>query len=140
MTAHTWTGRVVRTESEVDQKTRMLIAVAEVENPYHRRDGEQQPPLLAGLFVDAEIVGHTLSDVYEIPRDALRGRDQLLLVDEELRLRFRTVDVVRAERGRVVIQGGVEPGERLCLSPLETPVDGMRVRMLPDPAETGEAL
>lgn len=126
---HTWTGRIVRTESEVDTRTRMIIAVAEVANPYERRDDVQRPPLLAGLFVNAEILGHTLTNVYEIPRDAVRGRDRLLIVDPENRLRFRTVDIVRAERGRVVIEKGLDPGERICLSPLEAPVDGMQVRL-----------
>jgi len=130
---HTWTGRVVRTESELDTKTRMIIAVAEVLNPYERREDEDRPPLLAGLFVNAEIIGHTLTNVYEIPRDAVRGRDRVLIVDDDYRLRFRTVDIVRAERGRVVIRKGLEPGERICLSPLEAPVDGMQVRL----SETG---
>lgn len=128
-TSHTWTGTVVRTESEVDLKTRMIIAVAEVRNPYQRRSDEQRPPLLAGLFVNATIIGHTLETVFEIPRDAVRGRDQVLLVDREDRLRFRTVKVIRAERGRVVIREGLDPGDRICLSPLETPIEGMRVRI-----------
>lgn len=140
MVTHTWTGTVVRTESEVDRKTRMLIAVAEVQDPYHRRADEQRPPLLAGLFVNAEIVGHTLEGVFEIPRDALRGRDQVLLVDAEGRLRFRTVDVARTERGRALIQGGLDDGELICLSPLEAPVDGMRVRIATTATQPGEAL
>jgi RND family efflux transporter MFP subunit len=126
---HSWTGRIVRTESELDTKTRMIIAVAEVVNPYERRMDENRPPLLAGLFVNAEILGHTLTNVYEIPRDAVRGRDRLLIVDNENRLQFRTVDIIRAERGRVVIEKGLNPGERICLSPLEAPVDGMQVRL-----------
>jgi len=126
---HTWTGRIVRTESELDTRTRMIIAVAEVVNPYERRDDENRPPLLAGLFVNAEIMGHTLTNVYEIPRDAVRGSDRLLIVDDESRLEFRTVDIARAERGRVVIEKGLNPGDRICLSPLEAPVDGMQVRL-----------
>jgi RND family efflux transporter MFP subunit len=130
-TTHTWTGRVVRTESEVDRKTRMVIAVAEIQDPYQRREDLDRPPLLAGLFVEAEITGRSLDDVYVVPRDALRGRDQLLLVDAEKRLRFRTVEVVRAERGRAVIRSGLNPGDQVCLSSLETPVEGMRVRIAP---------
>jgi len=134
---HVWTGTVVRTESELDSKTRMIIAVAEVKNPYQRQDDEERPPLLTGLFVNAEIVGHTLENVFEIPRDALRGRDELLLVDQESRLRFRTVDVIRSERGRVVIRDGLRAGELICLSPMETPVDGMRVRIAVPPTDEG---
>lgn len=139
-TTHVWTGRVVRTESEVDRKTRMVIAVAEVENPYQRRPQDDRPPLLAGLFVSAEIMGDRLEGVYDIPRDALRGRDRVLLVDESDRLRYRTVTIVRAEQDRAIIQDGLQPGDRLCLSPIEAPVDGMRVRTVTESTLSGDAL
>lgn len=133
---YVWTGRVVRTESELDQKTRMIIAVAQVDDPYQKNPDVNRPPLLAGLFVQAQIVGRKLENVFDIPRIALRGRDTLLLVEtvgDEHRLRFRQVEVLRAERDRVVIRGGLEAGDQVCLSPLETPVDGMKVR----PQESG---
>jgi multidrug efflux pump subunit AcrA (membrane-fusion protein) len=117
----------------------MIIAVAEVTDPYERQPGETRPPLLAGLFVQAEIVGHSRDNVFEIPRDALRGREHVLLVDDEDRLRFRRVEVLRAERGRAVIRGGLQAGERVCLSPLETPVDGDRVRIVEAPDQTRSA-
>ncbi|MFN3409908.1 MAG: efflux transporter periplasmic adaptor subunit, partial [Limisphaerales bacterium] len=58
----------------------------------------------------------------------MRGPDQVLAVDAEDRLRFRAVEVVRLERDRAVLRGGLVAGDRVCVSPLDAPVEGMRVR------------
>jgi RND family efflux transporter MFP subunit len=136
-----WTGRVERTESQVDAPTRMWVAVALVEDPYQRRQmGSKHPPLPAGLFVQAEIVGRTVEQVYEIPRTALRGESQVLVVKPQMMadtnsaaggegvLEIRTVPVVRAAREQALVRG-LEPGELVCLSALDAPVNGMRVRL-----------
>jgi RND family efflux transporter MFP subunit len=133
---HEWRGRVVRTEGEIDRKTRMVNVVAEVDDPYGRRDGAEQPPLAVGLFVEAEIAGRRVRDVFVLPRSAMRDPEHLLVVDEESRLHVRRVEVLRAARGRVVIGSGLEAGERVCVSPLEVAVDGMSVRVVGE--ETSE--
>ncbi len=63
-----------------------------------------------------------------VPRAALRADGQLLVVDDEDRLRFRTVDVLRNTAEEVIISSGLADGERVCISPLATVTDGMRVR------------
>jgi multidrug efflux pump subunit AcrA (membrane-fusion protein) len=108
--------------------TRMVHAVAQVKNPYGRGKDPDRPPLAAGLFVEAEIQGQEVEDVVVLPRAVLRENDQLLVVDSEERLRFRTVDLLRVTREEIVVQGGLEAGERVCLSPLEAVTDGMKVR------------
>ncbi len=138
---HAWAGRIVRTESELDRRSRMMHLVARVEDPYgrHQIDG---PPLAMGLFVDAEIVGRTVAGVI-LPRAALRGDSQVLVVDDEERLRYREVEVVRTLGETVVIGAGLAEGERVCISPLDVAIDGMRVRtMVESPAveQPGEAL
>jgi hypothetical protein len=114
----------------------MVHVVAQVEDPYGRREDPNHPPLAAGLFVHAEIMGHMAEDVIVVPRAAMRGYDELLVIDDEERLRFRRVHVLRSEGERVLIRGGLREGERVCLSPLEAVTDGMRVRATevePDP-------
>lgn len=126
--SHQWEGRIVRTEGEIDATTRMVHVVARVKNPYGRVEGRDRPPLAAGLYVQAEIEGRTVEAVATLPRAALRGRRQVLVVDGDDRLRFRDVEVVRTSHDRIVVAGGLEEGERVCLSPLSTVTDGMRVR------------
>ncbi len=127
---HTWSARVVRTGSELDPRSRMLPLFARVEDPFARRPGSGGAPLPMGLFVEARIEGKLARDVVALPRAALRGESEVLVVDGESRLRSRTVDILRQERDRVILSGGVETGEQICVSPLETFVDGMQVRTL----------
>jgi RND family efflux transporter MFP subunit len=123
---HTWEGRVVRTEGEIDPKTRMVHVIARVEDPY-RRSGDR-PPLAVGLFVEAQILGRETEGVLKVPRAAMRGADQLLVADADDRLRFRRVQVIRAGRDEVVFRSGLEPGDRVIVSSVEAAVDGMKLR------------
>ena len=137
---HTWTGRVVRTEGQIDPRTRMVTVVVEVEDPYGRGDERDRPPLAVGMFVEAEVQGRLAREVVALPREALRGRDRVMVVDAEERLRFRHIDVLRTEGERVLVSSGLSAGERVCISPLETPVDGMRVRVFDTPPGAQAAL
>lgn len=170
-TEHTWWGRVTRTEAEINPRSRMVHVVAEVEDPYGRSEDAQtqdRPPLAVGLFVEAEILGRILRDVVVLPRHALReqhasparlaesgsfephgARDRktstVLVVDEESRLRFRPVEVLRGSGHKlypvgseraiegVVITKGLEAGEKVCVSLLDVVVEGKKVRLGEDP-------
>lgn len=125
---HEWTGRIVRTEGEVDPRTRMLNVVARVEDPYGRYATGAQQPMSVGLFVEAEIAGKSVESVFVVPRAAFRGKDTIKLVDEESRLRLRPVTILRMEKNNAIVSSGLNAGERVCISPLDTPVDGMLVR------------
>jgi RND family efflux transporter MFP subunit len=129
-TRHTWPARVVRTEGEIDARSRMVHAVARVDDPYGRRAGDDRPPLAVGMFVEAVIHGRTVAGGVVLPRAALRAGDTVWVVDAEERLQARPVTVARRDGDRVVIAAGLTAGERVCLSPLEAFVDGMQVRLI----------
>jgi len=131
---HAWTAHVVRTEGALDARTRMLNVVARVDDPYGRVSGAQRSPLPVGLFVDAEIEGIEVDGVYALPRVAIRRGDTVWVVDEESRLRVRRVEVLRSGREQTWIQAGLEPGERVVTSALETVTEGMTVRTVELPS------
>jgi len=78
------------------------------------------------LFRDA--AGSTALDLIRIPRAALRGADQVLIVDDENRIEIRKVDIVRADEKYAYVGGGVLPGERITTTAIEAPTNGMSVR------------
>jgi len=123
-----WRGRIVRTEGEIDARSRMVHVVARVDDPYGRLAQSRSVPLAVGLFVEAEIQGRRAEGVVVLPSAALRGGDRVLVVDDAQSLRFRDVQVLRAGREQVVIAAGLAAGERVCVSPIEAAVDGMAVR------------
>ncbi len=127
---HTWQGRIVRTEGEIDPRTRMVNAIAQVRDPYAKGGSSNRPPLAVGMFVQAEIEGIRVRDVIRAPRAALREGNLIYVVDHQNRLRFREIVPLRAERDVVLIKEGLEEGDLICLSPLEAAVDGMSVRTI----------
>ena len=105
----------------------MLHVVARVDDPY-ARNGASQPPIPVGLFVRAEIEGRKLESVYVLSPIALRDQNRVFVVDAEQRLRFRPVEVMRRGREKVIVSGGLEPGDEVVVSPVRAVTDGMRVR------------
>ena len=127
---HEWSGRIVRTEGEIDRKTRVVYVVARVDDPYSRGKDPDRPPLAVGMFVEAEIVGKNVEDVVVLPRAAMRGLNQVLIIDDEQRLRFRRVEVLRADREQVILRNGLAAGEWVSVSALDAAMDGMKVRTM----------
>jgi RND family efflux transporter MFP subunit len=130
-----WTGHIVRTEGEIDEKSRMMNVVARVDDPYRASDAESRPPLAVGLFVQAEIMGPEAKDVIVVPRYALRDGEKILVVDAESRLHTRKVQVLRVDRDDVLIQGPLGQGERICVSPIQAVVEGVLVRTIEGPQD-----
>jgi RND family efflux transporter MFP subunit len=130
--AHEWQGRVVRTEGEIDPRTRMVHVVARVDDPYAANGS--RPPLAVGLFVEAEIEGRVAENVIVVPRAAVRGGNVVFVVDPEQKLRFRPVEVLRSSHTEAVVRSGLTSGEHVVVSPLDTAVDGMDVRPLMEQA------
>jgi RND family efflux transporter MFP subunit len=118
-----WQGKLVRTEAEIDSRSRMVTAVVRVRSS----ENTGQPELPIGLFVNARIQGRWADDVVTLPRAALRNQNQVLIIDDEDRLRFREISVMRFENDNVLVSSGLETGEVVNISPIQTVIDGMRV-------------
>lgn len=122
-----WQARIVRTEGVVDEKSRVTYAVAEIADPYRlQSDGEVLP---VGTFVSAVIRGQQVDNIIRVPRAVVRGADELVFVNGEDRLEIRSVDIVRTDAKYIYVRGGVRSGQRVVLTTLENPVNGMRVRI-----------
>jgi RND family efflux transporter MFP subunit len=116
---HSWNGDVVRTEGEIDPRSRMVHVVARVESA--------DPPLPVGLFVQASISGARVNDVVTLPRTALRDGNRVLVVDPDNRMHYRDIVPLRFYQDQVMIAEGLAAGERVCISPIQTVVEGMTV-------------
>ncbi len=136
-----WTGRIERTEGEIDPQSRMVHVVARVSDPYDSSsEGDTAgtlTPLTVGLFVRAEIEGRLAEDVIVVPRAAMRNDERILVVDADDRLRLRDVEVLRIEQDDVLIRALLHPDERICVSPLQVFVDGMRVKPIEERSQRG---
>jgi RND family efflux transporter MFP subunit len=120
-----WSGELIRTEAQIDERSRMGYGVARFEN--RPMDNENAVSVPVGLFVQATIRGREVKDVVRLPRSVMRDNNQVLIVDDNNRLHFREVSILRLEHDDVLIDSGLRDGERVCLSPMQTVVDGMQV-------------
>ncbi len=117
-----WSGKIVRAEAEIDTSSRMVQLVAQV------KSSEMSQELSVGLFVTAEISGLAVDNIISLPRSAMRNDDNVLVVDADNRLRFRRVQALRHYKDMVLVSDGLEAGELVCLSAVQTAIDGMVVR------------
>lgn len=135
--SHQWQGYIDRIEGEIDARSRMVHVVARVEKPYSQQGDAERPPLAVGMFVKANIHGHQLEDVFILPRAALRENNRVYVVDARQTLRFRDVTVVRYIGDNIIVNAGIQDGERLCISTLDAVIEGMAVRLAA--SEEGDA-
>jgi multidrug efflux pump subunit AcrA (membrane-fusion protein) len=110
----------------LDEETGLLHAVAEVKDPYAVK--ADQPPLMPGLFVKAEIVGRDQPDVIVLPPSAVNASHEVLWVDKEDRLHIRRLSILRNEADRILVKGDLKAGDRVVVSGIQVPVKGMKVR------------
>ncbi len=122
----TWKGRVKRMEAEVDQTSRMVHVVVEVEKPYD--SNRERPALLPGTFVNVTIFGRTLADVVAVPRYAVHEGDRVWVFSDGA-MDIRDVQVARSDRESALVTSGLDSGDLIVLTPLDAVTDGMALRL-----------
>ena len=125
---HTWEGLVVRSEGVFDSASRVLYAVAQVEDPYNQ-NGRIGEPLRIGTFVTASIQGRFGGALFTIPRHALQRGETLWVIDEQQKIYPRDVEIVSTDEEYAYIDAGLTDGERYTITPVDQPLPGMPVRV-----------
>lgn len=126
---HFWTGRIVRTHASVDRQTRLIYAIAEVQDPYGL-GSDDGAPMAVGMFVNADIEGVNSQSALVLPRLALRNANKVYVINDENRLEIRTVEVLSTSKNVVLVTTGVEVGDKVVTSTIPAAVDGMEVRAI----------
>ena len=124
---NSWSAKIVRTEGVVDENNRVTFAIAQIDDPYQLYgDGSTLP---IGTFVTAYIQGLSVPDVYRIPRRLIRGMNELITVDNQNNLNIKKINIVSSDAEYVYIDKGVQTGDRVVVTPIQAPVNGMAVRI-----------
>jgi RND family efflux transporter MFP subunit len=123
---HKWQGRIVRTEGRIDSSSRMVRVVAQVDRPFDTSNGNA--PLVPGMFVEVLIKGKELKDVFRIRRYAVHNVDEVWVVNDN-RLHIQKVKIARRDKEYAYVTSGIEDGDIIIMSPLDTVTDGMQVRV-----------
>ena len=113
-------GYIVRSESQIDPKTRMISVIATI--PMNKMNKK----LKVGMFVNAEIDGLSFKNITVIPRSAVKN--DMIWVVEKNYLRKKSVEVIRYEDDLAFIADGLNKNDRVLVTRLDSYVDGMPVR------------
>ena len=122
-----WNGTIIRTEGVVDEKSRMVYAVAQVKDPYGVFGTSRPEQLPVGTFVKATIEGKPAGNLLVLPRSVLRNDNTLLIADADTKLTIREVSVVRTTPDYVYISSGLNSGERVVTTAIEAPIPGTQL-------------
>lgn len=124
-----WDGRVVRASPAMDARTRQISVIARIDNPFSKKAGSDAPPIKIGQFLQAEIIGTTLRDVYVIPTTSTRQNREVMLYDEG-EVRIQPIEVLAGENDQLVIaQDSIPPQAKLIITPMPSAKSGMKVRI-----------
>ncbi|MDG2272466.1 MAG: efflux RND transporter periplasmic adaptor subunit [Halioglobus sp.] len=123
-----WNAYLHHTEGVFDARSRVLFSVARIEDPY----GFQHPhpePLRIGTFVNASIQGKELVDIVRLPRYIIRAGNNVWVIDETGLLRTRNVTLLRTGGDFVYVSAGLNDGELVSLTTLDSSFEGAEVRI-----------
>ncbi|WP_319521739.1 efflux RND transporter periplasmic adaptor subunit [uncultured Desulfosarcina sp.] len=124
-----WIGKVARIKAALDQTTRTLPVVVQVDeatgaDPMANAAGRMKP----GMFVTVRIQGRQVDHVHRLPRHLVRDDDTVYLAVDD-RLEIRPVAVLRRFKTEVLINEGLADGDRVITTPISNAVSGMKIRI-----------
>ena len=128
-----WQAIIVRSEGVIDSKSRMSYLVAEINDPYllNSASDSNAVPLRFGSYVNAKIMGYDISQAALVPR-YLVVNGTVALLDNESKLHYAVIDIVRQQGSDVIVTNGLQDGDQLIVSALDYPVDGMKLAVASD--------
>ncbi|SES65711.1 efflux RND transporter periplasmic adaptor subunit [Thalassotalea agarivorans] len=128
----TWHAHVARSEGVIDGESRMSYLVAEVSDPYLlglvENIDENTTPLRFGSYVNAKIQGQEIAQATTVPR-YLVSDSRVPILNEELKLQYVDITILRQDGAQVVVSHGLNQGDRIITSALDFPVDGMQLAL-----------
>ena len=124
--SNVWQGTVVRTTGQIDKTSRLISVVVEVSEPF--KDPGSKPPLLPGMFVEVLIEGNILKNAIAIPRDAMHNNNEVWMVRDD-QLYIRPLEIVRADKNYAYAESGLNDGDMIIVSSLDTVTEEMKVRI-----------
>ena len=74
-----------------------------------------------------------------VPRSAVRGRNQIFVLNRENKLEIRDLMIARRTADRVFVTQGIADGEKVILTKLDMPILGMNLELVKT-SEQGEEI
>jgi multidrug efflux pump subunit AcrA (membrane-fusion protein) len=112
----------------MDERTRTLPMVIEVDEPGIDDQTKTYFRLRPGMFVSIKIKGKNIKQAFVLPRYVVYPGDVVYTVKDH-HLKIKQVNIIRRFKDLVIINEGLTEGELIVKTPLSSVKDGMRVRL-----------
>lgn len=123
----TWHGKLVRTESAIDNNSQQLHVVVHIEDPYGKAKGDKAD-LKIGQYVNATFSGKNIEKAIVISNSAIyQNKYVYLAVDGKLRQ--KSVSIAWKNHQHAIISAGLREGDLLITTPLGDVISGMPVKV-----------
>jgi multidrug efflux system membrane fusion protein len=126
-----WPARFDRIREAVDPRDRSINVIAMVEQPYDMIIPGERPALAQGMYCELELLAPERPNTLILPRAAV-WNGHVYVVDEESRLRQRTVQLAFGQDDFWVLANGLAAGEMVVISDPSPAIEGMLVEQVPD--------
>ena len=126
-----WQGQIVRTEGAIDVNTQQLYIVAQIDDPYDESNNKVAPVKI-GQYVNAEIVGRTITQALVIPNSAIYQGSYVYVVEQikdKTVLKRRDITIRWQNSNDAIIDSGLKFGDKLVLTPLGQVSSGTSVKI-----------
>ncbi|WP_143871476.1 efflux RND transporter periplasmic adaptor subunit [Catenovulum sediminis] len=120
----TFDATIVRSEGIKNSQSRMQYLVAQVDDPYALKSSKSS--LEFGSYAVAKIHGQTVENASILARHLIKD-GQVAILDANDQLAYRSVDILRVEDGQAIVTNGLFEGDRIIVSALQYPVEGMKL-------------
>lgn len=124
---YTWTAKVDRINGSIDVNANTIGLTVQVDNQLEDFNPRLNPPLVKDMYVEVQI-SSLGKDALVIPSKALHGKHVYILNDDNT-LTIREVGVSYQQGDKTAIYDGVELAERIIVTDILAPSNGMQVRL-----------
>lgn len=115
-----WQGKVVRKSKFVDPNTQSLGVFIRINN-------SKEKPVLVGEYLKANLPGRSVSNVMEIPRNAVFNSNEVFVVNDGI-LQKKIINVIKVNE-KSLIFNGLKEGEMIVMQPLINVLEGTLVEI-----------
>lgn len=124
------TGRVVRLLTDLEPNGRMARLLVAIQDPLNLQEQHARlPRVLLGSYLRAEIQGEELARLAKVDRRWIHDQDTVWLMNTDNTLEIRQVTIAYRGQHEVFISEGLETGDRLVVTDISAPTNGMPIRL-----------
>lgn len=120
-----WEGKLIRTESAIDDATQQLHVIAQIGDPY-KNINSKNPPLKIGEYLTARIDGRTIENAIVIPNKSIYQGSYVYLVKDNT-VQRHDISILWQDDQQTLVGSGLAMNDELVITPIGQVISGTAV-------------